>query len=60
MTGAASWLRLYPPNDYLRNHRRSVRLTTEEAASVGKAEAMFVKKYKKPMTPSVIELPDLT
>jgi hypothetical protein len=51
-------VRLYPPNDYLRERRQSVRVTKEEAASVMGAQQNFLKKYKKPMIPSVDELPD--
>jgi hypothetical protein len=57
-TGISNWLRLYPPDDYLRERRQSVRVTKEEAASVMSASRNFLKKYKKPMTPTVDELPD--
>lgn len=56
-TGVSNWLRLYPPNDYLSEHRQTVRLTAEEAASVMRAEQKHMTKYKKPMTQSVDELP---
>jgi hypothetical protein len=57
-TGVSNWLRLYPPNDHLRERRHAVRVTTEEAASVMRAQQRHLTKYKKPMTPSVDELPD--
>ena len=57
-TGVSNWLRLYPPKDHLRERRHSVRVTREEAALVMGAEQKFLSKYKKPMTPSVDELPD--
>jgi hypothetical protein len=56
--GVSNWLRLYPPNDYLRERRHSVRVTKEEATSVMGAEQKHLAKYKKPITPSVDELPD--
>jgi hypothetical protein len=35
-TGISNWLRLYPPNDYVRECRHPVRVTKEEAASVSR------------------------
>jgi hypothetical protein len=57
-TGSSNWLRLYPPNDYLRERRHAVRLTTEEAAAVMRAAQNHAVKYKKPIIPSVNELPE--
>jgi hypothetical protein len=57
-TGLSNWLRLYPPNDYLRERRHAVRVTTEEAAAVMRAEQKHLAKYKMPITPGVDELPE--
>jgi hypothetical protein len=56
--GVSNWLRLYPPKDHLREHRQSVRVTSEEATLIMDAEQKFRSKYNKPMTPCVDELPD--
>ncbi|MES5484089.1 hypothetical protein QMZ05_15165 [Bradyrhizobium sp. INPA03-11B] len=53
----SSVLRLYPPNDRKREHRCSVAVTNEEAASVMRAEQKHRADYKKPMIPTVLELP---
>ncbi len=57
-TGVSDYLRLYPPNDYLKERRHAVRVTKKEAALVFGAEQKFLARYKKPMTQSVDELPD--
>jgi len=56
--GISNWLRLYPPNDHMREHRNAVRVTAEEAASVMRAQQKHLVKYKKPMVPSADELPE--
>ncbi|WFU52541.1 hypothetical protein QA639_22850 [Bradyrhizobium pachyrhizi] len=53
----SSVLRLYPPNDRKREHRCSVSLSNEEAASVMRAEQKHWATYKKPLVPTVLELP---
>ena len=57
-TGVSNWLRLYPPSDYLRERRHSMRVTKEEAASVMGAQQKHLARHKKPVAPSVDELPD--
>lgn len=56
-SGISPWLRLYPSKAHLQERRQSVRLTKQEAASVMRREQEFLKKYKKPMSPIVAELP---